>query len=239
MTKSEVASCSTGSFVGLTVEWLRARQRDCAVTAPNPRTRKKAPSLPCRRPISRFPEFLTLMRVRVPAARDMIELMSADILMNHMRRVDEKGVLPPRPAGLELSDIHVAIDPHMSIHALPKIIEGYVKIWDDLVFEIIHNRSGIPFITSDNPVIYFDPSVPERAMLPYPVRPPARTSNEGDVRTRRPVGAGGAPASGRRRLVRGARGRNRCDARARAPQSCGRRLRIRDGAGRRASARRR
>lgn len=125
-----------------------------------------------REQVTEFIEFLTLMRVRVPAARDMIELTSADILLNHMHRMDERGELPPRPAGLELSDIQMTIDPHMSLHAMPKIIEGFVKIWDDLAFEIIHNRSGIPFITSDNPVIYFDPSVPEGAMLPYTVRPP-------------------------------------------------------------------
>lgn len=122
--------------------------------------------------ITEFIEFLTLMRVRVPASRDMIELTSADILTNQMHRMDAKGQLPPRPAGLELSDIQVTIDPHMSLHALPSIIKGFVKIWDDLAFEVIHNQSGIPFITSDNPVIYFDPSAPEGAMLPYTVRPP-------------------------------------------------------------------
>src|SRR5204863_291416 len=31
----------------------------------------------------------------------------------------------------------------------------------------LHNKTDIPFLTSDNPVVWFDPSVPEDMMRPY------------------------------------------------------------------------
>jgi hypothetical protein len=33
-----------------------------------------------------------------------------------------------------------------------------------------HNRTGTPFLTSDNPVIWFDPTVPDEAQQPYYLR---------------------------------------------------------------------
>ena len=41
-----------------------------------------------------------------------------------------------------------------------------------LSYDVLHNESGVPFLTSDNPVMYYDPSATERQMLPYMVHPP-------------------------------------------------------------------
>ena len=35
------------------------------------------------------------------------------------------------------------------------------------MFEVLHNQTSIDFLTSDNPVAVFDPSVPETQMQPY------------------------------------------------------------------------
>ena len=42
-------------------------------------------------------EFLSLMRARVPATRDMVELSLADAVMMNMRQLIKKGEIPPPP----------------------------------------------------------------------------------------------------------------------------------------------
>jgi hypothetical protein len=117
---------------------------------------------------------MTMMRVRVPAARDTIETSRAAQVKAVAKYLDESGKLPPKPTGFEdiLDHCQVAIDPHQSIHAMPALIEGFGNVVDHLGFVLVHNDTGSPFITSDNPVVYFDPDVPEPSMLPYTVRPP-------------------------------------------------------------------
>ena len=44
--------------------------------------------------------------------------------------------------------------------------------WITSVFEVIHNKTGVSLVTSDNPVVFFDPTMPEGRVLPYQVRPP-------------------------------------------------------------------
>lgn len=118
-------------------------------------------------------EFLGLMRIRVPATRDMVEASLAETVLAEMRRLDRLGDLPPPPEGLEdlLSKVEVAIDPHQSIHAMVRLAQDFAKIIDLLGLRIIHNQTDIDFITSDNPVIYFDPEVGEVNIVPYTTRP--------------------------------------------------------------------
>jgi len=116
-------------------------------------------------------EFLAVMRVRVPAARDMVELSLAANIMAATRVADRAGRLPPKPEGLEdiLDRAEVAIDPHRSMLAMPALIQGFGRLMRMLGFQIVHNRTNTPFITSDNPVAYFDPLIPEDRMFPYRV----------------------------------------------------------------------
>jgi Protein of unknown function (DUF4238) len=118
--------------------------------------------------------FLILMRVRVPAARDMVEVTLAEQVKATTRLLDQQGELPPKPEGHEniLDHLSVPIDPHMSLHAMPDLARGFSIVLDHIGFEVFHNKTNVTFLTSDNPVICFDPSVPEGRVLPYQVRPP-------------------------------------------------------------------
>ena len=118
--------------------------------------------------------FLGLMRVRVPAARDMVEVMLAEHDKATTRLLDQQGKLPPKPLGAEdiLDHLSVAIDPHMSLRAMGQLAIGFGVVLDHVGFEVLHNKTSVSFLTSDNPVVCFDPSVPEGSVLPYQVRPP-------------------------------------------------------------------
>jgi len=55
---------------------------------------------------------------------------------------------------------------------MPDLGKGFAKVLSCLEFEILHNTTGISITTSDNPVICFDPHVPEADVLPYQILPP-------------------------------------------------------------------
>ena len=118
--------------------------------------------------------FMALQRARVPASRDMSEKMLAEAVEATTRAMDEAGKFPPKPEGFEniLDLLEVSIDPHMSIHAMTHVIRGIAEnIFMKIGFGAFHNATDLPFLTSDNPVIWFDPSVAESEMRPYAVRP--------------------------------------------------------------------
>jgi hypothetical protein len=118
--------------------------------------------------------FLSLMRVRVPATRDMVEISLAEQVKAETRVLGRLGKLPPKPTGMEniLDHMVVAIDPHQSLRAMGHLAKGFAIILDHVGFEVIHNGTDLSFLTSDNPVVCFDPTVPEVSVLPYQVRPP-------------------------------------------------------------------
>lgn len=118
--------------------------------------------------------FMSLMRVRVPAARDMVEISLAEQAKATLRLLDQAGKLLPKPKGHEdiLDHISVSIDPHQSLHAMPALMRGFGHVLHWLQFEVVHNETDVSFLTSDNPVVVFDPTVREESVLPYQVRPP-------------------------------------------------------------------
>ena len=89
------------------------------------------------------------------------------------RQLTALGVLPPPPKGFEdiLDHVEVTIDPHQSIHAMAYMIKGIGKLLEQIGIDVLNNKTGIPFITNDNPVVWFDPSLSESEMRPYTVRP--------------------------------------------------------------------
>lgn len=123
--------------------------------------------------LSNIFEFMTLQRVRVPAARDVIEAALARTVKDTMKIMLANGTLPPPPPGLEeLPNLaEVAIDPHRSIHAMAAQIQGMGKLFSRIGLSAVHNSTGRPFLTSDNPVIWFDPSVAFEEQHPYAVDP--------------------------------------------------------------------
>ena len=117
--------------------------------------------------------FLGLMRVRVPATRDMVEVSLAEQVKTTARLPDRLGKLPPKPEGMEdiLDDVVVSIDPHQSLRAMGDLARGFGIVLDHVGFEVIHNATDVSILTSDNPVVCFDPTVQEARVLPYQVRP--------------------------------------------------------------------
>jgi hypothetical protein len=104
----------------------------------------------------------------------MVEILLGEQVKATARLLDQAGQLPPKPKGHEdiLEQISVSIDPHQSLHAMPALMKGFGHVLDCLEFEVVHNETGLSFLTSDNPVVYFDPNVREERVLPYQVRPP-------------------------------------------------------------------
>ena len=117
-------------------------------------------------------QFIGLLRVRVPASRDPMELQLAHFARREMMRMLADGDLPALPDGLTSGDIELSVDPHQSIHAMVSSLRGFAQLLNFITLEVVHNTSTVAFISSDNPVVVFDPDMPEANMLPYTVRPP-------------------------------------------------------------------
>jgi hypothetical protein len=117
--------------------------------------------------------FMGLQRVRVPASRDAMEKADAEMVKTTLRALDAAGKLPPKPRGFEdiLDRVDVSIDPHRSIHAMAHVLRGLGQMFNRMGIGALHNATDIPFLTSDNPIVWFDPSMPEAAMQPYVLRP--------------------------------------------------------------------
>lgn len=120
-----------------------------------------------------FYQFLGLMRVRGPAVRDAIELTMAEHVRSLGRILEKNGKLPPKPLGMEeilaFDNLSISVDPHQSLHMMPAAMEDFGKVLHVLGFSIIRNETDISLLTSDNPVIYFDPSAPETTVRPYAI----------------------------------------------------------------------
>ena len=118
-------------------------------------------------------QFMALQRARVPASRDVTEKIHAEGVMIAARRLDAEGKLSPKPEGFEdiLDHVEVPINPHQSIHAMPHIIQGAGQVFGRIGIGALHNETTIPFLTSDNPVVWFDPSLQESDLQPYVLTP--------------------------------------------------------------------
>jgi len=117
-------------------------------------------------------DFIALQRARVPAARDASEAILSESVKASLRRLGAAGRLPPKPEGYAdiLEHVDVAINPHQSIHAIVHMFTGVRELLQQIGIGALHNRTNIPFLTSDNPVVWFDPSVAEDDMRPYVIR---------------------------------------------------------------------
>lgn len=117
--------------------------------------------------------FIALQRVRVPASRDMAESILAQTVKDTLTFMQATGELPPLPKCFEdlPNQVQVAVDPHRSIHAMVSMLHGMAKFFSLIGLAAVHNNTGVPFITSDNPVLWFDPSVPFNEQRPYTIQP--------------------------------------------------------------------
>ena len=69
------------------------------------------------------------------------------------------GKLPPKPADHPdiLDHVDFTIDPHHSIHTMSTFVRAMGTVLDRVGLGVLHNVTDTLFITSDNPVVYFDP----------------------------------------------------------------------------------
>ncbi|WP_430386098.1 DUF4238 domain-containing protein [Blastomonas fulva] len=111
--------------------------------------------------------FVSLMRVRGPGFRDMVELERANTVKTTLQAMVETGKIDPPPCELSLDDIVVSIDPHQSLLAMATALSAIGELLQGLHFDVLHNATAMPFLTSDNPVIYFDPNKTELQIQPY------------------------------------------------------------------------
>lgn len=113
--------------------------------------------------------FIGAQRVRVPAARDMVEAMLAHRSKADALALIENGEIPPPPDALKgrLDELLISIDPRKSIEGMPHLLRGMEKIFSRIGLKILHNHTEVPFLTSDNPVCVFDPRPPESKIKPY------------------------------------------------------------------------
>ena len=118
-------------------------------------------------------QFIALQRVRVPASRDAAESMLAQTVKDTMEVMLANGKLAPPPPGLaDLPDlVQVSIDPHQSIHSMVAMMQGMGQLFSTVGFAAVHNATERPFLTSDNPVLWFDPSLSFDEQRPYTVQP--------------------------------------------------------------------
>lgn len=119
-------------------------------------------------------QFVAIHRARVPAARDASERMLAAMVKSTGRLLDRQGKLPPLPDSMKRFEdiwnhIEVSIDPHMSIHAMEPVIRGVGEVISLIGIGALHNATEVPFLTSDNPVIWFDGSALEDEVRPYTI----------------------------------------------------------------------
>lgn len=117
--------------------------------------------------------FVALQRARVPAMRNAVEQMLAASVIAMASQLEADGKLPSPPKGLDklVDHIAVSIDPHQSVHAMVPIIEAMGQVLHRVGLVVLHNQTDRDFITSDNPVIYFDPTTSNEALRPYGLQP--------------------------------------------------------------------
>ncbi|WP_082337782.1 DUF4238 domain-containing protein [Pseudomonas sp. LH21] len=116
--------------------------------------------------------FMALQRARVPACRDAMESLMAESVRGVALKLQRDGKLPPAPEGHKdlLEKVDISIDPHQSIHAMVEIIKGIAPVIDSVGWILLHNKTGLPFLTSDNPVAWYDSSLPFGEQKPYRIK---------------------------------------------------------------------
>jgi len=111
----------------------------------------------------------TIMSTRVPAARERNEVLLATKLRAEAQAAEALGLLPPeleRYAGM-LDTVPVGVNPHETLLAMRADFKLFGDLCFRLGFEVLHNVTGVPFITSDNPVCFYDPEKPAHTRRPY------------------------------------------------------------------------
>ena len=113
----------------------------------------------------------SIMRTRVPAARDRNTLLMAAELRAGMRALERIGKLPTEYAiyAGKLDRVPVGIDPQRTLRTISADLKSFGNLCFRLGFEVVHNTSSTAFVTSDNPVCFYDPTDTVQTRTPYNV----------------------------------------------------------------------
>jgi hypothetical protein len=110
-----------------------------------------------------------IMHARVPAARDRLALRLEAKLRSEAKALEEIGALPAeleRYAG-RFDSVPIGINPHETLLAMRDDFKAFGDLCFNLGFEVLHNRTDTPFLTSDNPVCSYDRKKSLPARTPY------------------------------------------------------------------------
>lgn len=115
--------------------------------------------------------FLTMSRARVPAARDFHQSAMALKMRVEVKALAKIGKLPQklRRYEEELDTVDIAVNQQRTLKTMSDDMRRFADMSRLLGFEVIANETDVDFITSDNPVSYFDPTPPPARIVPYDV----------------------------------------------------------------------
>jgi len=127
---------------------------------------------------------VAILMARVPAARERHEYLLAQKMRAEIQTLEAVGALPADLAEYagKLDHVPVGINPEQSLANMPQDIMGSGDLAFRMGFEVLHNKTDLPFLTTDNPVCFYDPDQPVHARIPYP--------EDGEIELIFPIDAG-------------------------------------------------
>jgi hypothetical protein len=110
-----------------------------------------------------------VLRTRVPAARERNETLIATRLRTELQVAHALGKLPPeyQRYANELDTVPVGVNPQQTLLAMSREFRDFGDLCFRLGFEVLHNKTTTPFISSDNPVCIYDPRQRIHLRRPY------------------------------------------------------------------------
>ncbi len=116
-------------------------------------------------------KFVPMMRSRIPAAREYHESALALKMRTEIKTLAEIGKLPAklRRYENELDTVPVAVNRQQTLNTMTDDMRRFGDLTRKMGFELLLNQTVHDFITSDNPVAYFDPSISFHKLRPYEV----------------------------------------------------------------------
>ncbi len=102
----------------------------------------------------------TMMRTRVPAARDYNEELMALETRTSLKMLAEMGRLPEKLKRYEheLDSVDITVERQRTLGKMGEDMRRFGDLTLRLGFELLVNDTGVDFVTSDNPVAFFDPN---------------------------------------------------------------------------------
>jgi hypothetical protein len=111
----------------------------------------------------------SIMRARVPASRDKTAVLLAAKMRAEAQAMRARGLLPEELLRYadELDTVPVGINAEQTLRSMNDDFAQFGDLCFDIGFEVLHNTTALPFITSDNPVCVYDPRLSSALRTPY------------------------------------------------------------------------